>query len=259
VPIGTAQGRVAGDRKVERVNAVELESVAVRYSNGALGVSDISFTVKEGQIVALFGPNGAGKTTSVRALNGFLKSEKTSIVHGAVHLFGKRVTGFEPHRTARLGLGYIPERKKIFANLSVMDNLKAGSGVPKGREFNARVDRVMSLFPALADRRGELAGRLSGGQQQMLAIGRNLLRRPRVLVIDELTLGLHHSFHAPLFDALKETASEGTSVIVVDESTGFALDVSDYCYLLVGGRIRDSGPPERFRGSELLVAGYVEA
>jgi len=115
------------------VNAVQLESVAVRYSNGALGISDVSFTVKEGQIVALFGPNGAGKTTSVRALSGFLKSEKVSIVSGAVHFFGKKVTGLEPHRTARLGLGYIPERQKIFANLSVMDNLRAGSGVPKGK------------------------------------------------------------------------------------------------------------------------------
>jgi branched-chain amino acid transport system ATP-binding protein len=131
--------------------------------------------------------------------------------------------------------------------------------VPKGKEFNDRVDRVMTLFPALAERRRELAGRLSGGQQQMLAISRNLLRQPRVLVIDELTLGLHHSFHAPLFDALKDVARQGTSVIVVDESTGFALEVSDYCYLLIGGRVRDSGPPERFRGSELLVAGYVEA
>jgi branched-chain amino acid transport system ATP-binding protein len=241
------------------VNAVELKSVAVRYSNGALGVSDISFTVEEGQIVALFGPNGAGKTTSVRALSGFMKSERVSISQGSVSFFGKTVTGFEPHRTAHLGLGYIPERSKIFPNLSVMDNLKASGGLPKGAEFVKRVDRVMTLFPALANRTSEAAGRLSGGQQQMLAIARNILRRPRVLVIDELTLGLHHSFHAPLFDVLKEIANEGASVVVVDESTGFALEVSDYCYLLVGGRVRDSGPPERFRGSELLVAGYVEA
>jgi branched-chain amino acid transport system ATP-binding protein len=241
------------------VYAVELDSVAVRYSNGALGISDISFQVSEGQIVALFGPNGAGKTTSVRALSGFMKPERVSVFRGSVHLLGKGVTGYEPHRTARLGLGYVPERRKVFANLSVADNFKASGGLPKGRAYDDALNGVLKLFPALADRFREQAGRLSGGQQQMLAIARNMIRRPKVLVIDELTLGLHHSFHAPLFDALRTIAAEGTSIVVVDESTGFALDVADYCYLIVGGKIRESGPPEKFRGSELLVAGYVEA
>jgi branched-chain amino acid transport system ATP-binding protein len=241
------------------VYAVELDSVAVRYGNGALGVSDISFHVNENQIVALFGPNGAGKTTSVRALSGFMKTERVSVSRGSVHLLGKEVTGWEPHRTARLGLGYVPERRKVFGNLSVADNFKASGGLPRGRAFDQAAERVLELFPALRDRLGEQAGRLSGGQQQMLAIARNLIRQPKVLVIDELTLGLHHSFHALLFDALSRIAAEGTSVVVVDESTGLALDVANYCYLIVGGKVRDSGPPEKFRGSELLVAGYVEA
>jgi len=241
------------------VNAVELDSVAVRYSNGALGVLDISFEIKQGQVVALFGPNGAGKTTSVRALSGFMKTERVSITKGSVSLLGKKVTGWEPHRTAHLGLGYIPERRKVFPNLTVRDNLKASGGLPKGKAYNEAVDRALELFPALAERLGEQAGRLSGGQQQMLAIARNVIRSPKVLIIDELTLGLHHSFHAPLFDALRNIAAEGTSVLVVDESTGFALNVADYCYLIVGGRVRDSGPSDKFRGSELLAAGYVEA
>jgi branched-chain amino acid transport system ATP-binding protein len=241
------------------VYAVELDSVAVRYGNGALGISDISFRVAENQIVALFGPNGAGKTTSVRALSGFMKTERASVPRGSVRLLGREVTGWEPHRTARLGLGYVPERRKVFGNLSVADNFKASGGLPKGRAFDQAVERVLELFPALRDRRGEQAGRLSGGQQQMLAIARNMIRHPKVLIIDELTMGLHHSFHAPLFDALSRIAAEGTSVIVVDESTGLALDVAHYCYLIVGGKVRDSGPPEKFRGSELLAAGYVEA
>lgn len=248
----------ASEGKGADVSVVELESVAVRYANGALGVTDVSFTVDEGQIVALFGPNGAGKTTSVRAVSGFLKSERASVVSGRVRLFGKDVTGWEPHRTSRLGLGYIPERRKIFPSLTVMENLRALGGLPSNAEVEARIDRAMDMFPALHSRKRELAGRLSGGQQQMLAIARNLLREPRMLIIDELTLGLHHSFHEPLFEALKRIAATGTGVVVVDESTGLALDVADQCYLLVGGRVRDSGRSEKFRDTALLAAGYVE-
>jgi branched-chain amino acid transport system ATP-binding protein len=238
---------------------VELRDVAVRYRTGALGISNVGFQVDEGQIVALFGPNGAGKTTSVRALSGFLRSERTRVVSGSVRLLGHDVTGWEPHQTARSGLGFVPERNKVFSSLSVVDNLRALGGLPPRREFNARIQEVLELFPALADHQRKQAGRLSGGQQQMLAIARVLVRQPKVLVVDELTLGLHHSFHWPLFDALRKIARTGTAVIVVDESAGFALEVADYCYLLGGGEVRDEGPAEKFRGNELLAAGYVEA
>jgi branched-chain amino acid transport system ATP-binding protein len=239
-------------------NAAELNGVAVRYANGALGVSDISFHVRAGQIVALFGPNGAGKTTSVRALCGFMKSERAAIARGHVSLFGRTVTGYEPHRTARLGVAFVPERHKVFANLSVADNLRAMGDLPGKAEFAQRVEHALDVFPALATRRHEIAGRLSGGQQQMLAMARSMIRDPRLLVVDELTLGLHHSMHAPLFDALKRIQEEGASVVVVDESIGFALDLADYCYLLIGGTVRDHGPAERFRDNELLAAGYLE-
>ncbi|WP_166459582.1 ABC transporter ATP-binding protein [Amycolatopsis pithecellobii] len=245
---------------VDRPVVAELSEVAVRYSNGALGVERISFEVRAGQIVALFGPNGAGKTTSVRALCGFLRSEQTRIERGRVTLLDRDVTGLEAHKIARMGVSFVPERDKVFANLTVADNLRAAGDLPRQRQaLHDRLDQVFELFPALADLSRQAAGQLSGGQQQMLALGRAVLRHPRLLVVDELTLGLHHSLHEPLFDALQRITRNGTAVIVVDESAGFSLDVAHHCYLLVGGVVRDSGPPEKFRGSELLAAGYVEA
>jgi branched-chain amino acid transport system ATP-binding protein len=237
--------------------AVRVEGIAVRYANGALGVLDISFAASRGQIVALFGPNGAGKTTSVRAVSGFMRTERHSVIRGSVRLFGTDVTGYEPHRTARMGVGFVPERSKVFATMSVRDNLRAVGQMPHRKVYAKRLAEIHALFPVMEERMHQLAGQLSGGQQQMLSIARSLIMAPSVLIVDELTLGLHHSFHGPLFEALQGIARRGTTVIVVDESTGFALKVADYCYLLNSGRVASEGPPSRYAGNELLVAGYV--
>jgi branched-chain amino acid transport system ATP-binding protein len=235
------------------------QHLRVRYRNGALGVLDVSFDVDEGQIVALFGPNGAGKTTSVRAVSGFLKTEGAKVISGRVELFGENMTNNEPHKMTRAGLAFVPERRKVFPNMSVMENLSAlGKRPPRARRTEV-YDRVFELFPVLRERRKQQAGRLSGGQRQMLAIARAIVSEPKLLIIDEMTLGLHHSMHAPLFEAVSQVAATGTAVVMVDESTGFALKAADHCYLINGGRIRDQGPAERFRGNELLAAGYVEA
>jgi branched-chain amino acid transport system ATP-binding protein len=241
------------------VLVLSVENLKVRYRNGALGILDVTFSVEAGQVIALFGPNGAGKTTSVRAVSGFMKTEGAKLVAGKVTLFGEDMTNAEPHRTSIMGVAFVPERRKVFSSLSVSENLAAlGKRPPRARRAEV-YDRVYTLFPVLAERRRELAGRLSGGQQQMLAIGRSLIGEPKLLIVDEMTLGLHHSMHPPLFEAVKSIAAQGTAVVVVDESTGFALEVADHCYLLGGGTVRDDGPAERFRGNELLAAGYVEA
>jgi branched-chain amino acid transport system ATP-binding protein len=233
------------------------KGLQVRYRNGALGITDVSIEVAEGQVVALFGPNGAGKTTSVRAVSGFLRTEGARVTKGQVQALGTDVTNAEPHQTARLGVALVPERRKVFPNLTVAENFAALGRLPSRAHRKQSLDRVLELFPALADRRKELAGRLSGGQQQMLAIGRALLCEPKLLILDEMTLGLHHSMQPPLFNAVRRVAAEGTAVLIVDESTGFALEVASYCYLLSQGRVQDQGPPERFKGNELLAAGYV--
>lgn len=235
------------------------ERLRVRYRNGALGILDVSFRVAAGQVVGLFGSNGAGKTTTVRAVSGFLRTEGARVIGGQVRLGGIDVTNQEPHRQAALGVAFVPERNKVFPSLTVAENLAAVSGVPGGARRGELMDLVFGLFPVLAERRRQQAGGLSGGQRQMLALARAIIRDPRVLIVDEMTLGLHHSLQPPLFDAVRQVAKGGAAVVLVDESTGFALETADYCYVLSAGLVYDEGPSEKFRGSELIAAGYVEA
>jgi branched-chain amino acid transport system ATP-binding protein len=252
-----APARLAAPSAGEPILAAE--NLRLRYANGALGILDISFQVAAGQIVGLFGPNGAGKTSTVRAVAGFLRTEGARVTRGRVILAGEEVTNREPHRQARLGVSLVPERNKIFPSLSVADNLAALGRPPRGARRAALNDFVFSLFPVLVERRRELAGRLSGGQRQMLALGRAILSDPKVLLVDEMTLGLHHSIQPPLFDAIGQVAAAGTAVVIVDESAGLALGIADYCYILSAGKMHEHGPAQNFRGRELATAGYVDA
>jgi branched-chain amino acid transport system ATP-binding protein len=235
------------------------ENLKVRYRNGALGIADVSIEVDAGQVIVLFGPNGAGKTTTVRAVSGFLRAEGAKVVSGRVTLHEQDITNWEPHRTTRRGVTFVPERRKIFPNMSVAENLAVLGRRPPRLSRTQIYGRIYDLFPVLGSRQRELAGRLSGGQQQMLAIARSLVCDTRLLIIDEMTLGLHHSVHEPLFDFVRSVAADGAGVILVDESASKALDIADYCYLLGGGTVRMSGAPETFVGNELLAAGYVDA
>jgi branched-chain amino acid transport system ATP-binding protein len=239
---------------------LEVEDLSIRYKNGALGIQNVSFSVEPSQVVALLGAAGAGKTTTVRGISGFLRAEGAKAVTGTVRMDGRDITNWEPHQVCRLGVLAVPERGKVFPNLSVAENLESiGPRLVQG-ERRAEVEALVhELFPMLAGRRRELAGRLSGGQQQMLAIARALMSDPRLLIIDEMTLGLHPSLHGPLFEAVLRIAATGSAVMIVDESTGLTLDVAQHCVLLKAGQVWAAGPSEKFRGNELLVAGYVGA
>jgi branched-chain amino acid transport system ATP-binding protein len=234
-----------------------VESLAVRYRNGALGISDVSLEVGDRQVVSVFGPNGAGKTTTVRAISGFLRTERARAVRGRITLDGQDITNLEPHVVARMGIGFVAEKDKVFPRLSVHENLLAISGGARADWIAAR-EEMLDLFPILRDRLKQPAGQLSGGQRQMLAIARAMTRRPRLLVIDEMTLGLHVSVQAQLFDVMRRVSATGTAVLLVDESVSFALDISDHCYLLRDGHVELSGQPDDFRGNELAAAGYSE-
>jgi branched-chain amino acid transport system ATP-binding protein len=234
-----------------------VDNLLVRYRGGAIGVADVSLRVGVGQVVALLGPNGAGKTTTVRAISGFMKTEGARIVRGTVRLDGQDTTGWEPHRLARRGVVVVPERKKVFANLTVAENLRSLDKLPP-RERRAAIDeRIFTLFPVLAGRLGEAAGRLSGGQQQMLSLARALVAEPRLLIVDEMTLGLHVSLHQVLYDAITAIAATGTSVLVVDESTTFALSTAHHCYVLRSGRVVGSGSAPELASGGLLASSYV--
>ena len=182
---------------------LKAENLALRYPNGALGIEDVSIEIDEGQIVALIGANGAGKTTTCRALSGVLRTEDMKIVRGKVFFDGVNVTGWEPHRLVKLGISAVPERNKVFPNLSVREHfISAGMHRPRA-ERDEVIEFGLQLFPRIRDRLGQSAGKLSGGEQQMVAIIRALVNRPRLLIVDEMTLGLHASLQAPLFAALK--------------------------------------------------------
>lgn len=236
---------------------LEATGLSVRYKNGALGISDVSIKIAPGEVVAMFGPNGAGKTTSVRACTGFLKMEGASVVAGRVRIGDEDMTNAQPHAFCKQGVFCIPERGKIFPHLTVAENLSAIRHLPPRHERASVQERIFELFPKLKDVLATQAGRLSGGEQQMLAIARALNARPRYLVVDEMSLGLHVSVIRPLFNVVREIANTGTAVLVVDESSDAALDVADRCYVLRSGHVVDEGPPERFRGNELIAAGYV--
>ncbi len=236
-----------------------VDHVALRYANGALGISDVSFQVAPGEIVALLGANGAGKTSSARSAGGFLRSEKARVITGSVSFGGENVTNSEPHRQAKRGLFLVPERKKCFGNLSVGDNLLAVGQLPKRARRNELLEFVHTLFPILAERTKQLAGKLSGGQRQMLALGRAVMSDAQVICVDEMTLGLHHSVQAPLFASIKEIAATGTAVLLVDESAEGTVLTADYCYLLADGVVRDEGPASKFYDERVLVSGYLGA
>jgi branched-chain amino acid transport system ATP-binding protein len=237
---------------------LQVEELRVRYRNGAIGVANVSLRVETGQVVALFGPNGAGKTSTVRGISGFLKTEGTRVTRGRVVFDGHNVTNAEPHRQAKLGISFVPERDKVFPTLTVAENLVALGVLPPPARRQELQEFVFSMFPMLTRFLRQQAGRLSGGQRQMLALARGILSDPKLLIVDEMTLGLHHSLHPVLLDATRAIASSGTAVLLVDESTGLALEAAHHCYILSAGTVVDQGVSEKFRGNELLAAGYLD-
>lgn len=234
-----------------------IDNVQVRYANGALGIESITVNVAPGSVVALFGPNGAGKTTTVRAGSGFLVGERAAVTAGMITVDGENLTNREPHDYANAGVALVREGSSVFQRLTVKDNLRIMRRRLSSSIREQRCEFALSLFPVLRNRWTTVAGRLSGGEQQMLGIARSLMRGPRYLLIDEMTMGLHISLQRPLFEAVQAIAGSGTGVLVVDETTLSALDVTSYCYVIRGGRVVQEGPAATFAADGLLSAGYI--
>ncbi|MEV0626212.1 ABC transporter ATP-binding protein [Nonomuraea wenchangensis] len=213
----------------------------------------VDLSVAEGEICAILGPNGAGKTTLLRALSGMVRAR------GVIRLGGTALTGRPPDAVARLGVAHVPEGRGTFMPLTVEENLRLGAFVRRGgREVEDDLDRVCSWFPPLRDRLGQVAGSLSGGEQQMLALGRALMLRPKVLLLDEPSLGLAPLVTRELFRIVQAiNQEERTTVVVVEQNAHLALGVARQAHVLETGRIVLSGTAERIRADEQVAQSYL--
>ncbi len=235
---------------------LELENVEVVYHRVATAIQGVSLRVPERAIVALLGTNGAGKTTTLRAISGFLGADDAQIVEGSIAFLGKTVTGKAPHELARRGLVLVPERDKVFETLTVQENLRAL--VPGRRDGAMDLERVFHYFPVLAERRRQLAGYLSGGERQMLALSTALLCRPVVLLVDELSLGLAPIVVESLMEMVRRLRDElGLAVLLVEQNAGAALGVADHGYVMEHGRIVYDGTRERLLAHEDIREFYL--
>jgi branched-chain amino acid transport system ATP-binding protein len=236
--------------------------LVVEDLHAGYGLSEVligtSLEVKAGTVVALIGANGAGKTTTMRAVSGLVRPSR-----GRVVLDGKEVQGLEASRIARLGLAHSPEGRKVFGPLSAEDNLLLGAyrRLPRFFGFRGRaakdLEHVFELFPRLAERRKQAAGTLSGGEQQMLAIGRALMARPKVMLLDEPSMGLAPVIVQEVFRTIRRLKSEGMTMLLVEQFARSALEVADYAYVMERGRIAIQGTPAELQKDERVIAAYL--
>ena len=230
---------------------LEVRNLQVNYGP-IQAVKGIDLDVEKGTLVALLGANGAGKTTTLRAITGMVKA------YGSVHLGETEILGQRGYKTARMGVNMSPEGRLIFAGLTVEENLKAGAYcIKSAKQYQKNMDRVQELFPILKERRRQQAGPLSGGEQQMLAIGRALMADPEILLLDEPSLGLAPLIIQDIFKTLQAIRSEGTTILMVEQNALATLKIADYGYVLELGKISMHGPASQLVRDERLIEAYL--
>ena len=231
---------------------LEVKDLEVYY--GAIhAVKGISLRVEDWQIVTLIGSNGAGKSTTLHTISGLIKPRSGNILFD-----GTDITGTPAHKIVASGLVQVPEGRHVFANMSVMENLDMGAYLRKDKDgIEKDKKKVFELFPRLFERKNQLSGTLSGGEQQMLAMGRALMERPRVLLLDEPSMGLAPLLVKEIFSIIKTINEEGTTVLLVEQNANMALSIADYAYVLETGRITLSGPAADLSASEAVRKAYL--
>ena len=232
--------------------------VSVRYGAGVRAVEDVSFDVEGGSIVAIIGGNGAGKTTLMRAASGTLAYHGGTLAGGSIELAGTRIERLHPHRIVAAGLALVPEGRHVFGELSVEENLMAGAATVRKAAVRAeRLERAYEMFAVLGERRSQHAGLLSGGEQQMLAIARGLMSGPRILLLDEPSLGLAPQAVSRIGTALTKINAAGTTVVLVEQNAAMALGIADEGIVLERGRVSLRGPAAELRESEEITHMYL--
>ena len=231
---------------------LSVKNLSVVYGK-VVGVKDISIEVPEGAIVTLIGANGAGKTTTLRAISGLKRPASGEIVFD-----GKRIDRLSPEKITRLGIAQIPEGRRVFPQMSAMENLEMGAFFRRdGAGIRRDLDNVFRHFPVLRERRRQLAGTLSGGEQQMLAMGRGLMSNPRVILMDEPSLGLSPIMCQTIARIIRDIHAEGRTIVLVEQNARLALGLADYGYVLETGRVALSGAAQTLKGNEKVQESYL--
>jgi branched-chain amino acid transport system ATP-binding protein len=232
---------------------LEIKNVSVGYKGGVLAVQDISFTVNKGEVVSLIGSNGAGKSTVLRAISGLLRPRT-----GEILLNGEALHTVPPYDIVRRGVAMVPEGRQLFGRLSVIDNLLMGAyAIASKQRTQETLETVLALFPQLAERKGQRAETLSGGEQQQLAIGRGLMSQPKLLMLDEPSLGIMPKLVSEIFQTIHEVSKKGLTVLLVEQNVFEALHISDRAYVLQTGRIVLEGRGEELLQSDLVRQAYL--
>jgi len=232
---------------------LRVENLVVRYGD-IRAVKGISFHVERGEILALVGANGAGKTTTLRAISGMLSSE------GSVTLQGQNLRGLSPDRILRLGLSHVPEGRGIFGGLTVMENLQLGAWIRRDKAARTRdLDMVMDIFPRLRERATQLAGTLSGGEQQMLAVGRALMSEAKILILDEPSMGLAPKLVQEIFGVIRQLNEKGTTILLVEQNANMALRLAHRACLLETGNLVLEGPASELLTNPRVREAYLGA
>lgn len=229
---------------------LSIKDLKVKYG-GIEAVKGISFDVREGEIVTLIGANGAGKSSTLRSISGLVKAAS-----GSITFEGENITGMNPTEIVKRGITLVPEGRRIFADLSVLENLRIGAYL-RHDSLKDDIEWVYSLFPRLKERSWQAGGTLSGGEQQMLAVGRALMSRPKLIMMDEPSLGLAPIIVRGIFDIIREINKRGTTILLIEQNANMALQTADTGYVMETGRITLSGTGEELLKNEAVQAAYL--
>jgi len=238
---------------------LNVNNIEVIYDDVILVLKGLSIEVKEGQIVALLGANGAGKTTTLKAVSGLLKVEEGEVTGGSIEFLGRQINGMEPEKIVRMGIFQVMEGRCVFENLTIYENLMAATRTRKNRnEIRERYDMVMHYFPALKSLRHRLAGYLSGGEQQMLVIGRALMAQTRLMMLDEPSLGLSPILVAEIFNILKRLNQEQKiTMLLVEQNAHLALSIAEHGYVMENGKIVLDDTVDKLKENEDIKMFYL--